>query len=302
MPLFSAIIKADAPKRLDLYIAENLSLMSRSQIKARNLTAVVNSKTVKNSFKIKDGDKIELTWSDTIPLDFLGEDIPLNIIYEDKKVIVVNKEQGMVVHPAAGNWSGTLANALLWHFNKAEEGKNHPFIVHRLDKDTSGVIIAAKDLETLTFLQDEFKTRRVKKTYIAITNGAPSSCDGTISTFITRDKHNRKCFTTSQENGKLSVTKYRVLQLMSFANKYYSLLLVKPKTGRTHQIRVHLKHIGCPILGDPIYNIKDRNFPKATLMLHARRLKIKLSENENTFNAPLPKRFLSLLKIIKTVE
>lgn len=280
--------------------------MTRSQIKRRNVKAAVNGKDVKISFLVKTGDALELSWDKDAPCSLIAEDIPLDVIYEDDAVVVVNKAQGMVVHPAAGNWSGTLANALLWRFHHSsrtagDASSHRPFIVHRLDKDTSGVIIAASDIDALNFLQNEFKSRRVRKTYVAITQGIPSEEKGLISTHITRDGKNRKCFTASDDKGKFSVTGFRVIKKFSFAGSQYALVRLRPKTGRTHQIRVHLKHSLCPVLGDPIYGKKDKNFPDARLMLHARRLGIALPGNnvQSVFSAEIPVRFKSVLNKLK---
>ncbi|MDR3302468.1 MAG: RluA family pseudouridine synthase [Spirochaetaceae bacterium] len=298
----AVLLDVQLPLRLDCYIAQTLKLMSRSQIKRRNLKAVVNAKEVKLSFLVKTGDELALAWDEDPPCDLMPEDIPLNIIYEDEKVVVVNKAQGIVVHPAAGNWSGTLANALLWHFHQSASHTGppasiRPFIVHRLDKDTSGVIIAAADIGTLNFLQNEFKSRRVRKTYIAITQGVPKEERGLIANYITRDKKTRTSFTVSDTTGKFSVTGFRVLKSFSVGGSEYAFIRLQPKTGRTHQIRVHLKYLGCPILGDAIYGKKDKNFPDAALMLHARRLGITLPGNatQSVFSAGLPARFKGVL-------
>jgi len=278
--------------RTDLYIAEKLRLMSRSQIKARTLKAYINSKQVKNSYLVKNGDSIALNWEEEAPADLIPERIALDIIYEDEHVVVVNKTQGMVVHPAAGNRSGTLANALYGYISQKKPGSPPPLIVHRLDKDTSGVIITALDVETQAFLQNEFKERRVRKIYIALCSGVPDCAEGILASYISRDKKNRKLFTVS-DDGKYAITRYKAIKTFTLAGKPCSLLLLKPKTGRTHQLRVHLKHLGCPIVGDPLYNAGCANFPGASLMLHAYKLSITLpGGKKNLFKAPLPQRML----------
>ncbi|AEF83249.1 RluA family pseudouridine synthase [Leadbettera azotonutricia] len=298
MPSHSCIVEdgIGAELRLDRYIAENLKILSRSQIKARGLEAQVNGKTVKLSRILKAFDKLELQWKDAEAIDLIPENIPLDVIYEDPRVIVVNKAQGMVVHPGAGNWHGTLANALL--YRKAfKDAKNlRPGIVHRLDKDTSGLIIAAWDDEALAFLASQFKNRSTKKTYAALVKGCPKEKSGTIETFLIRNPRDRKTFTVSKDKGKASITQYRVVK--SWGS--HSLLLLRPKTGRTHQLRVHLKYLGYPILGDPLYGVEDRLFPRATLMLHAKRLSIVLpgSGKGQTFRAPLPLRFHEIFKAL----
>ncbi|MDR2964262.1 MAG: RluA family pseudouridine synthase [Treponema sp.] len=283
--------------RLDRYISENLSLLSRSQIKARKLKAILNGKEVKLSRNVEPGDNLKLLWEDSPPENIIPQDIPLDIIYEDNRCIVVNKAQNMVVHPGAGNRQGTLANAILFRMNDKLEGMR-PGIVHRLDKDTSGVIIAAYDEEAHEFLASQFKNRKVRKTYIAIVSGSPKEQRGKIETFIARDPKDRKKFAVcerGQGRGKNALTFYKVIKNL----KDYSLVLLRPRTGRTHQLRVHMRHLGCPILGDSIYGKEDKGFPSAALMLHAKKLEITLAgENQpRVFSAPVPQRFKSIFKI-----
>lgn len=316
MPSFSGVVE-DIPleeknRRLDRYAAENLKILSRSQIKARNLTARVNGKPVKISHPVKNGDKIELAWEHLPPSDLIPENIPLDALYEDENVIVINKAQGMVTHPGAGNFRGTVVNALLYRRLEAglskvllfrDLGENsyirapehlRPGIVHRLDKDTSGVLIAAYNDEALAFLAEQFKARKTGKLYIALVQGEPKETQGIIQTKITRDERNRKLFTVSLEKGKSAFTAYKVIKTWG----RFSLVALKPKTGRTHQLRVHLKHIGCPIIGDPLYSKPDPLFSRFSLMLHAKSLAITLpgAEEKSVFTAPLPERFALCVK------
>ncbi|MDR2257709.1 MAG: RluA family pseudouridine synthase [Treponema sp.] len=302
MPAFSCTVDTPLPEglRLDRYVAEILGLLSRSQIKSRGLKAAVNGKEVKISRPVKTGDRLELSWAEAEPVSLIPEDIPLEVIYEDSRVVVINKTQGMVVHPGAGNRRGTLANALLYRrlcregipvppsdvF--ADRGGLRPGIVHRLDKDTSGVIIAAWDEEALAFLSDQFKNRRVKKNYLALIPGTLKEAEGRIETLISRDRRDRKRFAVSG-TGRIAVTRYRTLRSW----KSHSLLLLRPKTGRTHQLRVHLRHLGHPISGDPVYGSMDPLFPDGGLMLHAKSLSLILpgQDEAQTFRAPLPERF-----------
>jgi 23S rRNA pseudouridine1911/1915/1917 synthase len=277
--------------RLDRYVSENLRLLSRSQIKARGLSAKINGKPVKLSRVVKPGDVIEMCWDEEAPIYFVPEDILLDIVYEDERCVVINKAQGMVVHPGPGNRQGTLANAL--YFRRLKKNKDRPEgirtgIVHRLDKDTSGLIIAAYDDEAHAFLAGQFKDRKVIKKYAAIIHGTPKEKEGRIETFISRDPKDRKRFTVSNA-GKTAVTFYKVIKSL----QNYSLVMLRPKTGRTHQLRVHLKHLGHPILGDPIYGHADKNFPNAALMLHSKTLAIVLpGETERrVFTSVLPERF-----------
>jgi len=321
MPSFSCTIEDELPSglRLDRYIAEQLKILSRSQIKVRKLKAKLNGKPVKISRVLKAGDSLELSWQEAESPFLIPQDIPLDVIYEDSRVIVVNKAQGMVVHPGAGNWQGTLANALLCrklinaaknpsigNFNvmnqkdsAAETWPNmkhpglRPGIVHRLDKDTSGVIIAAWDGETQTFLSEQFKSRKVRKGYAALVQGCPKDKLGCIDTRIIRSRRDRKTFVVSDKEGRTSLTYFKLVR--SYGN--YSLLLLRPKTGRTHQLRVHLKYLGTPILGDALYGRPDSVFPKATLMLHSKSLSLVLpgEKEKKKFRAQLPLRFLEVM-------
>jgi 23S rRNA pseudouridine1911/1915/1917 synthase len=285
--------------RLDRYIAENLGLLSRSQIKARELKAKVNGKETKIAHAVKNGDALELSWKEAEPLNIIPENIPLDILYEDERAVVLNKPQGMVVHPGAGNRRGTLANALYYRKlekNKLAEAEGQglrPGIVHRLDKDTSGVMVAAYDDEALAFLAEQFKSRKAKKTYIAIARGIPTEKEGRIETYIARDPKDRKRFAVTPQ-GKIAVTRYSVIKTWAT----HSLILLRPKTGRTHQLRVHLRCLGHPIAGDPLYGSADPLFPHSSLMLHARSLAIILpgEDTERLFKAPLPDRFVAMIR------
>jgi 23S rRNA pseudouridine1911/1915/1917 synthase len=288
-----------------------LKLLSRSQVKARNMSALVNGKPVKVSRVIEPGNHLELSWDAPEPTELIPEDIPFDVIYEDDRVIVINKSQGMVVHPGAGNKRGTMANGILYRRSqRIQQGTAdgagvmalstpllRPGIVHRLDKDTSGVIIATYDDDALTFLAHQFKHRKTRKTYVAIIRGRLPQQKGKIETYIARDKHNRKLFCATRDQGKHAVTLYRVIREYGA----YSLVLLRPKTGRTHQLRVHMRYLGCPILGDPLYSSRDPRFPEATLMLHALRLTITIPGNKtpSRFEAPLPERFKSIIKKLK---
>jgi 23S rRNA pseudouridine1911/1915/1917 synthase len=287
--------------RLDRYLAETLKILNRSQIKSRSLEATLNGKPAKLSRTVKTGDKLELSWLAAAPVYLTPDPIPLTLLYEDDHCAVINKPQGMVVHPGAGNHSGTLANALLWHrlhrINGGRETPDIPLknvragIVHRLDKDTSGIIIAAYDDDALAVLSAQFKARTARKLYIALVKGTPREASGSICTRIARDQRDRKRFTALPEQGagKIALTRYRLLK--PFGD--YALLLLKPRTGRTHQLRVHLAHLGNPILGDPLYTSRDKRFPNASLMLHAYSLSIVLPQQHDLscFTAPLPERF-----------
>ena len=323
---FSLVVsELEKAERLDSYIVKKITEISRSQLKNGAKSIVLNGKNAKLSSKVKNGDEIEISWEDVsseeiAELSLKAENIPLNILYEDENVCVINKKQGMVVHPACGNWSGTLVNALLYHFadgagyrggaghssgTKSDDTKNcdtkptlRPGIVHRLDKDTSGTIITAKNVQIESYLKQQFLFRRVKKEYIAICKGIPNEKSGNIKLNIVRDTRDRKKFTTTDDptKGKFARTVYRCIA--SYGP--YSLMKCKLKTGRTHQIRVHLKSIGCPILGDPIYGSKDSVFDTATLMLHSSVLSIRLPGDTefSTFKSPTPVRFKKVMKVL----
>lgn len=314
MPFFSIKVPEDfdTSVRLDKYIASLPNGMNRSKLKSGVTEILVNGKKSKLSQKVGKNDQIDIQWEDNIPDNIDPEDIPLNIIYEDNNVTVVNKAQGMVTHPACGNWTGTLVNALLYHWGREsikqlKEGpdseileRRRPGIVHRLDKETSGIIITAKNRDSEEWLQNQFRDKTLQKEYILICTGKPKERDGDIRTQIIRDPKNRHRFkaVTDTDEGKYARTLYHCIAC--YGN--YSLIRVRLKTGRTHQIRVHMKYMGCPILGDSVYNKPDSNFPDATLMLHSVQLRIKLPQQceYTTFRTNVPERFKNVEKKLKS--
>lgn len=286
--------------RLDKFISDSMELLSRSQLKQRIINVLVNGKSVKLSKKINPGDNIEVEYSVPSLPDISPENLCLDIIYEDNNVIVINKPQGLVVHPGSGINSGTLVNGLLYHIKDLKSVFNEhtrPGIVHRLDKDTSGIIITAKNTYAHEYLSAQFRKRKTKKVYLAVVKGRPRFSECRIDTLICRDPKNRKRFRANKISGKRAVTDYEIIR--SFSN--YTFLKLKPKTGRTHQLRVHTCSIGCPILGDSLYSRPDSNFPKVSLMLHAFKLYINLPGEDNIrmFRAPLPERFKDFFKLFK---
>lgn len=298
--------------RLDSYIAGLPGGMNRSKLKTGVKRITINGKAQKISYKVKPGDNILIEWEDSVPEDIIAQPIPLEIIYEDKNVCVINKPQGMVTHPASGNWENTLVNGLLYHWGREnikgiKEGsisqqlvKRRPGIVHRLDKDTSGIIITAKNRDSEEYLQKQFQNHKfLVKEYICICCGIPPKKHDTITTQIIRDPRDRKIFkaVTDSNEGKIAVSEYQCIS--TYGN--YSLMRVRIKTGRTHQIRVHMKFINCPILGDPLYGKKDKQFPDATLMLHSRMLKIFIPDNKEKqmFKTSTPERFLKVEQKLK---
>jgi 23S rRNA pseudouridine1911/1915/1917 synthase len=295
MKRLSIRVEAGVPPglRIDKYLSGRDGLCTRSQLKTLVREIYQNGKPVKASRPVEPGACLEIFLREAEPPRYEAEKMALDILYEDSRVVVLNKPRGMVVHPGNGVRAGTLVQGLLCHARELAlnfpEEPVRPGIVHRLDKDTSGVIITAKDPESLEHLARQFRGRTVKKVYLAIVKGKPPQIRGTIRGYIRRDPRHRKRFIHAQTGGKPAETLYRVLS----SRGGYSLVVLKPKTGRTHQLRVHMKSAGCPILGDPIYGRRDESFPQAVLMLHACSLSLVLpGENlERTFRAPLPPEF-----------
>lgn len=286
-------------ERLDRFIAEHAPvLLTRSQLKSRAVQVVQNGRPAKLSRHVALGDELVVRYTEAPPPDVSPEPVGLRVLYEDDDVVVIDKPQGMVVHPARGNYSGTLVQGLLYRFASMredfEDTELRPGIVHRLDKETSGVLIAAKHPVAQEYLAEQFRSRNVKKVYLAVVKGLPPARQGTVDTLHGRDPHHRKRFTWKVTRGKEARTEYRVLATYG----RYGFVALRPLTGRTHQLRVHMLSLGCPILGDPVYARGDTGFPDATLMLHAYRLSIALPESNTTrhFRAPVPQRFKEVLR------
>jgi 23S rRNA pseudouridine1911/1915/1917 synthase len=299
---------ADNGKRADIFLAERLGLFTRSQARQRVARLSVNGTAARLSRRLRAGDLVSLACIDPPASVLVAQEIPLEILFENQDVVVVNKPQGMVVHPGSGNHDGTLVNALLFHSTGLAErfgpADPRPGIVHRLDKDTSGVIIVAKNPGAHEFLSAQFRDRSVRKRYIAIVRGCLAGTEGRLETRLARDPRNRQRFTVVTATGRLAITRYRVLARMEprgsrgkGGKPSHELVLCAPRTGRTHQLRVHMRHAGAPILGDSLYGGADPLFPEATLMLHARSLTIRLpgEEGARTFTARVPARFRAVL-------
>ena len=272
-------VEEETTSRLDTYLAEKLEL-SRSKIQKliKEDLVTVNGKNVNGSYQVKLNDEIEVNDDLDYEMKVEPENIPLDIIYEDDDLLVINKASGMVVHPAAGHYTGTLVNALLYHFNIESKDKIRPGIVHRLDKDTSGVMLVAKNEWTHERLSDMISKKEVKRHYLAIVNGLIKHDTGTIDAPIGRDPNNRQQMTVTDVNAKDAITHFRVLKQY----KENTLLECILETGRTHQIRVHLAYIGYPVNNDPTYCKK-----KATdfgQMLHSKYIE---------FNHPRTNKLLS---------
>ena len=281
--------------RLDKFISEQLSDLSRTRVKEliQDQNILVNEKVEKVSYKIQDGDKIEITVPAVKPLDIVAENIPLDIVYEDDDVIVVNKPQGMVVHPAPGHPDHTLVNALLYHTQDLAQSPEgfRPGIVHRIDKDTSGLLMIAKNATARESLEQQLANKTNKRIYWAIVHGNFSEEQGSIDAPIGRNPYHRKKMAVV-ETGKKAITHFKVLKQF----KGYSLIECQLETGRTHQIRVHLDYIGHAVAGDPLYG------PRKTLkgngqFLHAKILGFKHPKTGKwlEFSVEPPKIFQNML-------
>ena len=287
--------------RLDKFVSACLPDRSRAYVQKliEKSLVTLNGRLVKAHHAVKTGDTVEVVLAPPEEPTLEPQEIPLDILHEDEYLIVVNKPPGLVVHPGAGNPSRTLVNALLAHCGKLSSGGHplRPGIVHRLDKDTTGCIIAAKDDITHQKLANQFLTRQVHKEYRAIVIGCPDEDKGTIETFIARSRRNRKIMAATAAEGRSAVTRYRVLE--SFYHASY--LSIEPLTGRTHQIRVHLSHIGHPVAGDDQYargkNLQHLGIVVPRPMLHAYRLHFNHphSSQRMKLEAPLPPDFQLLL-------
>lgn len=286
----------DKGTRLDQYLVKQLDLTRtrvQNLIKENNIK--VNNEKTKVAYKIEPNDSVRVYIPEVVEKDIEAEDIKLDIVYQDGDIAIINKYSGMVVHPAHGHYSGTLVNAILFQIKDLSgiNGEMRPGIVHRLDKDTSGLIIVAKNDKAHTKLTEMFKNKEVKKTYLAIVKGKVSKETGRIETNIGRDEKDRKKMSVSRDEkkGKLAITTYKVID----SNERYSLLDVNIETGRTHQIRVHMKHIGYPILGDIVYGRPDNKIMRQ--MLHAYKLEFKhpITSEEMVLEAQLPKDFVEAL-------
>ena len=292
-----------APERLDKFLVALLQEFSRSRIQgliADGLVDVNGQAAKKSGQTLENGFNVTVRIPPTVPTDLVPEDIPLDIIFENDDLIVVDKPAGMVVHPAAGHSSGTLVHAMLGYNPDIEGigGEERPGVVHRLDKETSGLILLAKNERAHRWLQDQFRLRKVEKTYLALVDGKPPTPSGRVEAYIGRDpSHRKRMAIVSESRGREAISEYKTVE--SF--KDHTLLEFHPLTGRTHQIRLHCAFLGCPIVGDAIYGRKKPSIEINRHFLHAYRLKIVLpGENETRFlEAPLPKELLDVLNVLR---
>jgi 23S rRNA pseudouridine1911/1915/1917 synthase len=254
----------------------------------------------KNGYKLAQDDRVEVRIPPPAPTTLIPESIPLEVIFENADVVVINKPAGMVVHPAAGHDRGTLVHALLGYLPDLEGigGEERPGIVHRLDKETSGLMIVARHERAHRYLQDQFRLRHVEKTYLALVDGRPPTPLGRIEAPIGRDPaHRKRMAILPADKGREAISEYRTLE--TFPS--HTLLEVHPITGRTHQIRLHLAFLGCPIVGDTVYGRKRPTLPLQRHFLHAWRLKIVLpgESQPRTFQAPLPAELNAILETLR---
>ena len=262
------ITENEAGQRADVALAAMLELTRSNMQKLLDEgRAVKGTKVIKSNYKLKFGDEIIVTFPEPQPLDVQPENIPLDIIYEDEDVVVVNKARGMVVHPAAGNYSGTLVNALLYHCKNLSgiNGVIRPGIVHRLDKDTSGIMICAKNDAAHVSLSEQIQSKTAQRTYLAVVRGNLKTDSGVIETQIARDKDDRKKMAVVKDGGRNAVTEYEVVERFG----KYTIVKCKLKTGRTHQIRVHMEYLGYPLVGDPKYSPMKTPFSINGQALHS---------------------------------
>ena len=298
------IVDQENKERIDKYIAKCVPDLSRMMIQKliEENQILVNRNPVKTSYAIQKGDSITITIPEAKETTLKPQDIPLDIVYEDNDILVVNKAKGMVVHPAAGNPEGTLVNAVMAHCKgnlSGIGGELRPGIVHRLDKDTSGLLIVAKNDKAHIQMSKQIQNREVKKIYIALVRGVIPENEATINMPIGRSMQDRKKMAVTKK-GKEAITHFQVLERFD----KYTLLKVKIDTGRTHQIRVHMAEIGHPVVGDMLYSNGKNEFGVEGQMLHATSLDFKhpITQKPLHLEAPLPQYFEEVLKQLRSKE
>tara|TARA_B100000242_G_C42985518_1_gene457436 strand:+ start:64 stop:1044 length:981 start_codon:yes stop_codon:yes gene_type:complete len=310
-------------KRLDIFLNENINQFTRSFLKKLidNKKVKINNKVISTpSSKVKTRDKIEVHFIEEKNPNLIPEKIHLDIVYEDKKVLVINKPKGMVVHPGAGNYKKTLVNALLFKYKNNLSDLNgclRPGIVHRIDKETSGLLVIAKDNLSHADLGLQFSKHTIRRKYLCLAWGVLRPLNGKINTLITRDKKNRQLMTVSDINGKKAVTNYKTLKIFNIKDiPKISLIECELETGRTHQIRVHLKYKGSSLLGDKQYGKKNVKFKKINndffiklkkltgQALHAKTLEFTHPETKKrmSFNSNLPEEFKKVLNLLENLS
>ena len=300
--LYELVYESDSPQRIDVYLSDALDKTTRSHIQKliENNDISVNKNKIKANYKLKKGDIISVNIPEAKDISVDAEDIPLNIVYEDNDMLVVNKPQGMVVHPAAGNYEGTLVNALLFHCRDSLSGINgekRPGILHRIDKDTSGLLLVAKNDYAHVGLAEQIKEHSLTREYKALVHGNVKSDLGTINAPIGRSDKDRKKMTITYKNSREAVTHYQVMERYNG----YTLLKLRLETGRTHQIRVHMSKNGHPVVGDKTYGIKKEPFNLKGQLLHAYKVGFihPITKEYMEFESELPEYFMDILRKIE---
>lgn len=298
------VYTGDVPERLDKFLVACLPEFSRARLQGLIADGFVQINGVpakKAGQSIENRARVEIRVPPSVPGDLVGEKIPLDIIFENEDLLVVNKPAGMVVHPAAGHSSGTLVHAVLGYNPDMEGigGEERPGVVHRLDKDTSGLILLAKNDRAHRWLQDQFRLRKVEKTYLALVDGRPPTPSGRVEASIGRDpSHRKKMAILPAGKGREAASEYRTIEQF----KAHTLLEFHPLTGRTHQIRLHCAYLGSPIVGDEIYGRKHPSIPLGRHFLHAQRLRIVLpgEDEPRVFESDLPDELKQAIISIRT--
>lgn len=299
--------KEDVSKRLDVFLSEKNADITRSYIK--NLVddgkVLVNNNQVKSGYKLKLNDTIEIEIVEKEADNIVAEDIPLNIVYEDNDIIIINKEKGMVVHPANGNYTGTVVNSLMNSHKdnlSSINGVIRPGIVHRIDKDTSGIIVVAKNDNAHKILSDQFKIHSIKRKYVALVKGIVKEDTLTIDKPIGRSARDRKKMAITDKNSRNAVTHISVLKRFYTSN--VTLVEAELETGRTHQIRVHMASLHHPLVGDEVYGKKDSKFKVQGQMLHAKYLGFihPTTKEYVEFDSELPEYFQKILTSLENKE
>ncbi|MCF2667000.1 MULTISPECIES: RluA family pseudouridine synthase [Lachnospiraceae] len=292
-------------ERIDRYLSEEMEDRSRSYIQKliKDQYVIVNQKPVKANYRLSLGDMVEITLPEAKEPDIIPENIPLDILYEDQDIIIVNKPKQMVVHPAPGHYSGTLVNALMYHCGQELSGINgtmRPGIVHRIDMDTTGSLIVCKNDMAHQSLSEQLKVHSIKRVYVAIVHGNIKEDNGTVNAPIGRHPTERKKMSIHTKNGRNAITHYKVLERFG----EYTYIQCELETGRTHQIRVHMASIGHPLVGDQVYGPRKCPFPKLQgQTLHAKTLGIIHPRTGEylEINAPLPDYFIELLDRLRNI-
>lgn len=300
------ILECDTDEaRIDTWLSSNMEDYSRTYIQklCQDGNITVNGEKIKQNFKLKVGDNIVVNVPEPEMLNILAEDIPLDIVYEDEHIIVINKPKGMVVHPAVGNYTGTLVNALMKHCGDSLSDINgviRPGIVHRIDKDTSGLLVVAKSNKAHEKLSEDLKTHDIRREYIALAEGIIYENNGKIDAPIGRHPVDRKKMSVNIKNGREAITHFTVLERFSTA----TYLELKLETGRTHQIRVHLSYIDHPIIGDAVYGRKKQRFKTHGQVLHAFRLQLEhpITGEKMKFETDVPDYFKKLLEELRNLK